>query len=235
MSVLLAFYSSAAGANSLATAGRLHGPATELLASGVGTISSEPQRERCSICHTPRAQEPVDRAETGVLWNASATSEPNWQMYASDPALLEWIDGTIEPAPTGSSKVCLGCHDGVTAVNQSDGRSTGSDPPSVYSALDARPSVATGRTAAGFTNNHPISITYAWTRDSQLHNPAYAIMGDGRTVQSLLEGGRVECATCHDVHATDPHANRAMLRTGNAGADRSGGGASDLCLVCHDK
>ncbi len=199
-------------------------------------INSNPARsDGCRFCHMPRTRDAVSYGDLGILWNEQSSTGANWRMYGSDPTMLDWIDGRIETAPTGSSKVCLSCHDGVIAVNQTDGRTAGSNTPSTGATLGYPSRVTIGGASGGLTNNHPISIRYAWNRDSQLHNPAYAVMGDGRSVLALLEDGRVECATCHDVHARDITSNRAMLRTTNTGANLSGSGASDLCLVCHDK
>ncbi len=197
--------------------------------------SADPQSTACRFCHMPGNLDPVTYGDAGILWNEAASTRSDWQMYGSNPGMLEWIDGRAEPAPTGSSKVCLSCHDGVTAANQSDGRTAGSNAAPLADDPGYRSTVGVGGTAAGLTNNHPISISYAWSSDSQLHDPAYAVMGDGRSVQALLEDGRVECATCHDVHTNEVIGNASLLRLPTSGANISGSGASDLCLVCHDK
>ncbi len=217
--------------------GRVHGTSTGLsgLRDAMGDSVSS-RSDNCSFCHQRvGTQDKASYGESGILWNVRAGTSSDWRMYGSDPTMLAWIDGTVEPAPTGSSKLCLGCHDGVTAVNQADGRSVGSSAGSAIDAFGYRSSVALGSSGTGLTNNHPISISYAWTRDSQLHNPASAFMGDGRSVQALLEDGRVECATCHDVHTAPTATNTAMLRTTTMSTGSRGRGASSLCLVCHDK
>ncbi len=90
-------------------------------------------------------------------------------------------------------------------------------------------------TAASLQNNHPLSITYDNVSDTGLFDPATATMNNGDTVTSLLDNGRVECSTCHDVHNRESVGGTHLLRESTKGADVTGAGASDLCFVCHDK
>ncbi len=184
----------------------------------------------CRACHMPHEHAEASYGDAGISWNEEISTKKSWRMYGSDSGMLDWIDGATEPAPTGSSKLCLGCHDGITAVNQYDGRSGGTNKQRMSDSLGYRSSPTIGGTSANLTNNHPISITYAWGKDSQLRDPAAAMLGSGHSVQSLLENGRVECATCHDVHNSDVVRGSALLRGGENGS--FGGG---LCLTCHDK
>jgi len=184
--------------------------------------SNETGGQACQACHMPHKKERVSYGGTGTPLSQQNISAVTWQMYGSDPSMIDWIDGRIEPAPTGSSKLCLGCHDGITAVNQYDGRLTGAG--SVGSRLSV------GNTSASLTNNHPISITYEAGRDSQLRDPASAMLANGLSVEALLEDGRVECATCHDVHNDDAMEGTPLLRPVNSGT-----GTSSQCLLCHDK
>lgn len=185
--------------------------------------------QACRACHMPREADRASYAGAGMRWSINSTAKTTWRMYGSDPSMLDWIDGRIEPAPTGSSKLCLGCHDGGTAVNQYDGRLTG------VGSGGSGSSLAIGNTFASLINNHPISITYDQGKDSQLRDPSSAILSNGLSVKALLEDGRVECATCHDVHGDDAASGTPLLRPVNAGANLSGAGASSLCLLCHDK
>ncbi len=239
LAVLLVLYPWTGFANSLERdfdlTGTVHDFATPVQNGEDRGDSITAQRDRCVVCHMTSTRDQTDDGEAGIAWTETDNTQTSWQMYGSSPAMLEWVDGNLEPAPTGSSKVCLSCHDGISAANHSDGRPAGASHSSGDRALGYRSTVTVGTPSGGLSNNHPISVTYAWTRDSQLHNPQLSIMGDGRSVQDLLENGRVECATCHDVHAAATTSNSAMLRTGMAGADVSGAGSSELCLVCHDK
>lgn len=196
------------------------------------------RKEVCRTCHVPHDHGAVRYGNQGILWNHEVTTKASWQMYASDPTMIDYIDGTIEAAPTGTSKLCLGCHDGVTAINQYDGRgpaNAGYGGGTTYLISNYSAGFTVGNTAASMTNNHPISITYDNLSDLQLKDPATAVMANGDTVASLLVNGRVECSTCHDVHNRESVPATHLLREATKGVDVTGAGASALCFVCHDK
>lgn len=197
------------------------------------------RKEICRVCHVPHDHGEVRYGNLGILWNHEVTTKASWQMYGSDPTMISFIDGTIEAEPTGTSKLCLGCHDGVTAVNQYDGAlptdAGYGNGGGARTMEDINLGFVIGNTAASLTNNHPISITYANATDLQLKDPSAATMSNGDSVASLLDNGRVECSTCHDVHDREAVAGTHLLRESIKGADVTGAGASDLCLVCHDK
>ena len=79
------------------------------------------------------------------------------------------------------------------------------------------------------SNDHPISLGYDTalaTADGGLHDPATASSGLGGTINDdLLLGGKVECASCHDVHNSSNLPK--LLVKSNAG--------SRLCFTCHSK
>jgi predicted CXXCH cytochrome family protein len=120
--------------------------------------------------------------------------------------------------PDASSKLCLSCHDGVTAVDNFGGITTGTF-------------TITGDANIGtnLSNDHPVSFTYDLalaTADGGLYDPATTNSGLGGTISAdMLFGGKLQCASCHDVH------NSAgidfLLVKSNA--------ASALCLTCHNK
>ena len=156
--------------------------------------------EICIVCHTPH-----NASSTDILWNREA-SAATYTTYAS--ATLNATTGS----PSASSKLCLSCHDGTIAL-ENFGATTGGT--SNYITGNALLGVA-------LTNDHPISFTYdaaLVTADGgglQLH--------DNPTVAGMLFDGKMECASCHNVH--DGAATK-FLRIDNAG--------SALCLTCHLK
>lgn len=196
------------------------------------------RKEICRTCHVPHDHGAVRYGNQGILWNHQLTTKATWNMYASDPTMISFIDGTIEAQPAGVSKLCLGCHDGVTAINQYDGKTpadAGYGGGVTYLMDDYDSGFVIGNTAGSLTNNHPISIAYNHLTDTQLHDPAVAVMSNGDTVASLLDNNRLECSTCHDVHNRESVPGTHLLRESTKGADVTGVGASDLCFVCHDK
>ena len=67
--------------------------------------------EVCVFCHTPHgASTNVPGTGTGPLWNRS-NSNYTYTMYSSAT-----LSATVSAAPTGSSAMCMSCHDGVTSI-----------------------------------------------------------------------------------------------------------------------
>ena len=83
------------------------------------------------------------------------------------------------------------------------------DPPANWQGLD-------------LSNDHPIAMTYPTSAQDPLFNTPLDPLGGWPDIP--LFGGKVECASCHDVH--DPGLV-PFLRTSNT--------ASALCLRCHIK
>ncbi|MEW6072965.1 MAG: cytochrome c3 family protein [Planctomycetota bacterium] len=157
----------------------------------------------CVACHIPHdADQTVPESP---LWNHEVGNE-TYTLYSS-PTLDQQPE-----QPRGPSLLCLGCHDGVTAVD-----SFGGNMGSYFLTGDAR-------IGTDLSNDHPISIYW----DHQT--------GDGGLVCSNCHNFHepvdpylpffdryVECSTCHDVHNTVGIPK--LLRASMSG--------SQLCLHCH--
>ena len=171
--------------------------------------------EICIACHTPHNA------------NASVTEAPLWNHDLSVESYTLYDSPTLDATtvqPAGTSKLCLSCHDGTVALDNS-----------------AQGQKMTGTSAIGLdglSNDHPISFAYTSTlatTDGALHNPAttQVTIGSGNDTKSgtitdvMLIGGQVQCATCHDVHNKFTDGGTSLLRVSNAG--------SGLCLTCHNK
>lgn len=156
----------------------------------------------CIYCHTPHnatAQVP--------LWNRDL-SVATYTMYDS------YTENYTHPTEIGGSSVlCLSCHDGTIALN------------SVHSGnINAAPAdFIEGNALLGtdLSNDHPISFSYQTSIDG---GDTGLFAASVPAVAALLEGGKVQCSSCHDVHDNtfDP-----FLRMANTG--------SALCLTCHNK
>jgi hypothetical protein len=196
------------------------------------------RKEICRVCHIPHDHGEVRYGNQGLLWNHRLSTKTTWAMYASDPSMINFIDGVIEPAPTGVSALCMACHDGVSAINYYDGRTAanaGYGNGTEYFMSSYETGFAIGNTPADQTNNHPISITYDHAMDPELFDPATRFWVDGQPVTRTLVNGRVECSTCHDVHDRESIGGTHLLRARTKGDDLTGAGASEMCLTCHDK
>jgi predicted CXXCH cytochrome family protein len=170
----------------------------------------------CVPCHTPH------KANTTVadapLWN-HALSTATYTLYSTTT-----LNATIGQ-PGNSSKLCLSCHDGTVAVNSFGG--------------------TTGTTMIGggdkigpdLRGEHPIGFTYdaaLATADGSLKNPATTsvTIGSGTSTKTgpiattMLYGGKMECASCHDVHNTFTNGGK-LLKVALT--------ASAICTTCHSK
>jgi hypothetical protein len=166
---------------------------------------------------------PTDaNASWGVpLWNVGTYNGKNvtndgatqYTLYSSD---------TFKPLatdisqPDGASKLCLGCHDGTYVKPSSMSAFAGTD---------------------GLTRSHPISFTYDSSLAGRnprhsLRDPAVEMSGLGGTIQSdLLDShGKMQCISCHDVHASGKGAT--MLRFD---WDPTLLSDNTFCRTCHSK
>lgn len=169
--------------------------------------------EICVACHAPHNNVEVVDAP---LWNHEV-SDAVYELYTSPTFTAEDIT-----QPGGVSKLCLSCHDGTVAVD-SFGGSTGSHN------VGERVNLGTD-----LSNDHPISFTYDTalvSEDGGLWDPTTTTSGVGGVESSgtieadMLFAGRMECASCHDVH--NKFDIDGLLKVSNSG--------STLCLTCHDK
>ncbi len=182
----------------------------------------------CVACHTPHGGN--TSVTDAPLWNHAVTSA-TYTLYSSST-----LNGGPLAQPTGVSKLCLSCHDGTVAID-SFGGATGSD--------FMTGSKAVGAAAQGsLANDHPIGFTYnaaLATADGALFDPGTRNVtigsgGDrsksGTVANLMLFNGKLECASCHDVH------NTFTANNGTGGGDpllRVTKAGSAICITCHNK
>jgi hypothetical protein len=174
----------------------------------------------CIVCHTPHNS---DASITQApLWN-HATSGATFTMYSN----ANTLDGVVDTSPNAVSKMCLSCHDGVTAID-SYGGATGTILLNTTNFPNTKANLG-----ASLANDHPISMTYTSTTaaaDKELYDPATTTVSDlgGYIKAKMLFNDKIECSSCHDVHNSGNSASHGkMLLLSNA--------ASALCLTCHKK
>ena len=175
-----------------------------LSASGQGTVRSTATTEICIFCHAPHNVSPAaplwNQLESGATYTAYSSST-----MAASPG-----------APTGSSKLCLSCHDGTVAIGATLSRGR-----IAMSGVDAAGRL-TGAAALGsnLADDHPIS--FVPVTGPQIGNPP---AGDAA---KLDPHGMLQCRTCHDPHQQeiDPVTKKFLVKKNSASA---------LCLTCHQK
>jgi hypothetical protein len=141
-----------------------------LSASGTGTAKATTETQICVFCHTPHAA----TAGVGPLWNKTLSSATYTTYYSSTLDSISNQGLTALPAPGGSSKLCLSCHDGTLAVgnvNVLNGKGSLTTTGTIAIAttgygtggtMPAGDGVTTGFTrnlGTNLTNDHPISVT----------------------------------------------------------------------------
>lgn len=162
-----------------------------------------PGNQVCLPCHTPHNA--LKSGEANVLWNHAETNQ-TFTMYSSTAG-----------QPEGPSKMCLSCHDGVTAIDN-------------YGGNGGTGIVITGPAKLGtdLSNDHPIGIEYPTNLPAQYNDPSTfaAGIGNGPGVQLVQINGvsRVECTSCHNVH-----------NNGLGNFLRVPVQESYICLQCHIK
>lgn len=203
--------------------------------------------EICVFCHTPHGSN--TNFAGAPLWNKEDASGTVYTTYGTTIAGV-----TADTTVSNSSKACLSCHDGVSAINSvvnapgsgdatpylgmTDGTTTAADGTAfVMPAARITNIGAGGTTNVDLSNDHPVSITYTDANASL--NPKAGVFGAGTTgysatwttpdgtqdISSVLRSDKVECSSCHDPHLGG---NDTFLRV----ATNQG---SVLCLGCHAK
>ena len=176
----------------------------DLSASGPGTIKATAESEVCMFCHTPHRG-------TGdqPLWNHSLSSA-TYTPYSSSTARA------VIGQPTGSSKLCLSCHDGTVALGMVASRATAVEMRNQVTTMPPGPA----NLGTDLSDDHPISFTYdnaLASANGQLKDPA-TLTDKVR----LDHEGQLQCTSCHDPH--DNQFGKFLVRENNASA---------LCLTCH--
>jgi len=182
--------------------------------------------EICIFCHTPHNAEP-----TGPLWNRQA-SGATYNVYASST-----LAATLSPnapqlgQPTGSSKLCLSCHDGTIAVGAVLNRPGKGQPlatPTPFAVtgpgVDASGLISTTSTSyigTELRDDHPISFSYNLSYPSNTEIKAPITLPPEVKLDSA---NMVQCVSCHDPHGT-PYP-KFLVKTLDGGA---------LCTACHAK
>jgi len=167
----------------------------------------------CRPCHAPH--NPA-AGTAGVLWNHELSTQ-TFFMFGSTVAGNAGVTtagSATDTAPGPTSLKCLSCHDGITAVDNYGGTTTGSV------------TISGGaNVGVDLRNDHPIGVQYPATGTTGYNDKSGNAVGilPLRTNSSGTWTDGVECATCHNPHRV-------------AGVDkflRVTEAASAICITCH--
>jgi len=150
-----------------------------LTPTGPGNFKAPENTGLCVFCHTPHNASPQ-----GALWNRES-SAATYTLYSSTTLK------SIPSQPSGSSRLCLSCHDGTMAMGTLL-RPLGGVQPTLGKLTGS------GVIGTDLSDDHPISFAYdanlAASR-SDLVNPT----GSAK-VMHLAANGEMQCTSCHDAH-----------------------------------
>jgi len=171
-----------------------------LSSSGPGTIKALSESRVCIFCHTPHNGEPLT-----PLWNRSLTEGVNYTPYDSTT-----FDNSLVSIPSGSSRLCLSCHDGTIALG-----AVKSVPGGI--AMNHELAGSSALLGVDLSDDHPFSFSYAAAVpfDTQLEPTQPSNL--------IFENGAVQCVTCHDPH--DDTYGMFLVMDNNKSA---------LCITCHN-
>ena len=176
----------------------------------------------CVFCHTPHHS-----SSEGPLWNRRATAVSFFKRYSSRTLAIDDAGavGISEYGqPSGSSRLCLSCHDGVTALG-----AVFTTPGSV-SNVD----IPFNKNTIGYetySSHHPVSFKYNQAVRNLLRAPPYgkAFHVDAPANVKLDKQERMQCTTCHD-----PHQNKAIDPDNPTTPFWSTTTYDNACMSCHD-
>jgi hypothetical protein len=187
----------------------------------------------CGECHTIHH---AQSAANGPLFIHSPSANiGSFKTY--DKAGSGTFPSTLGITLGSGSLACLSCHDGSVAINSQTsasgvvsyvGTTNGT---TVF--INPNDIVTEGAQGNDLTHMHPIGVNYdaAYAAlPGKLFLEANTFNAPGNpSVGSVLENHQVECATCHDIHAT---IGAAAGKTTGIYTIASG---QALCLGCHNK
>ena len=181
---------------------KLSGTKHNLSSSGPGPVKVAGEPEMCKFCHTPHSARPV-----APLWNRT---DPGTYYRTYESSTLVATVGQ----PTGSSRLCLSCHDGTIALSQTY---NSRNAPSGSIHISPQSSAYLG---TDLSDDHPISFAYTsglTARKRGLSDPSLLPKH-----LRLDNNKQLQCTTCHN-----PHSNKygKFLTMSNV--------QSQMCQACH--
>ena len=176
----------------------------DLSAGGPGPIRAVMEDQVCIFCHTPHNATPIQ-----PLWNRSMPVE-SYQFYDS-PSL------DAQPGqPTGTSKMCLSCHDGTISLGMVFSRQT---PILMQGGVTVMPD-GSSNLGTDLTDDHPVSIRY----DAALAAQDVSLIDPSLLPPELRldANSELQCTTCHDAH-DDSRGDFLVMHNFD----------SQMCNTCH--
>lgn len=179
--------------------------AHNLSVSGPGVLRASSEEQVCIFCHTSHNASPI---------------QPLWNRYLPVAAYSVYSSNSLDARPgqpTGSSKMCLSCHDGTIAVGSVISRDQ------IIQMAGGITTIPPGSSNLGtdLADDHPISFAYdslLMSKDPHLLDPTLL------PAKLKLDANKeLQCTTCHDAHDNSFGDFLTMSNDGSA-----------LCRACHE-
>ena len=176
-----------------------------LSASGPGPINAPKESYVCIFCHTT---------------HSGSTEAPLWNRFSSGTVYVPYTSTTAKAKPgqpTGSSKLCLSCHDGTIALGMV--RSRRQKIP--FAGGIKKMPKGSANLGSDLSDDHPISFKYdkgLVGRNPELNDPS-SLTAEVR----LDKDDQMQCTTCHDPH-NDGFGHFLVMENKE----------SALCVACHN-
>jgi predicted CXXCH cytochrome family protein len=188
--------------------------------------------EICVFCHTPHTA-----SADAPLWNR-ANPVGSYTTYTSD--VLNALNYPVEdPLSAGAAgyqvhvktRICMSCHDGTIALGSLVNLPTGNTMPIAMQGTSGgrMPMTAAGYLGTDLRDDHPVAVVHDPTRDPELQSITGSkarvyTLAAGRVTPTTINGGYIECTSCHDAH--DNQYGKFLID------DNTG---SKICISCHNK
>ncbi len=191
-----------------ALGGNIRATRHNLSISGPGAITASSEERICIFCHIPHRE----GSNMPYLWNRSV-NESHYTPYYSSTLTAD------VGQPTGSSRMCLSCHDGTIALGAT---AAGETEIPFRGGIRYLPEQRPSGLGTDLSDDHPVSFVY----DTGLSLENREIRDPSTLPREIrLENNRVlQCITCHDPHDDTFGQFLVMDNTG-----------SSLCITCHDE
>jgi hypothetical protein len=202
------------------------------------SVENDGTDQICVFCHTPHSATP-----DSPLWSRPDPATSTFPIYGN-PLVIAGSFGnnpsvqrtnsqynTAALYPNGASRMCLSCHDGVTAIGLLNdtstinmlGGTTLGDFPLLNSAI------------IDLSTSHPISFIYNEAVRLNLTDPgaydvgSYILPSTLDAIDTPLDGqSRMQCTTCHDPHDDTRDAIGIPFWRQTTGTPYD-----DVCKACH--
>jgi len=209
----------------------------------------------CIFCHTPHG---ASNADGSKLWNRGAPDTTSFPLYGQKPqgepgsAAIRYNStakiaaqyyNTAGLYPNGDSRLCMSCHDGITAIGDVLNDAGGTLGIPMASGADTIVDVrgAGYNTVIDLATSHPISFVYDASVVTAINDyedlTFFNYMQSPDESITPLDGrARMQCTTCHDPHFDTRLGNATYLpmwRYHPNGGDPGSIDYTDVCASCH--